>query len=109
MALQNKDQAAFSYLYDNYSGALYGVIKRVVEAEEIANDLLPRFQKMREEGQQVTVADFDKYMEERGATFELSDSVMNMLVEMGFDFDIEKDDVEVEEPFLKESLRKLKK
>ena len=78
-------------------------------AEEIANDLLPRFQKMREEGQQVTVADFDKYMEERGATFELSDSVMNMLVEMGFDFDIEKDDVEVEEPFLKESLRKLKK
>lgn len=40
MALQNKDQAAFSYLYDNYSGALYGVIKRVVEAEEIANDVL---------------------------------------------------------------------
>lgn len=75
-------------------------------AEEIANDLFPRFQKMRREGQQVTVADFDKYMEERGATFELSDSVMNMLVEMGFDFDIEKDDVEVEEPFLKESLNK---
>lgn len=40
MALQNKDQAAFSYLYDNYSSALYGVIKRVVEAEEIANDVL---------------------------------------------------------------------
>ncbi len=40
VALQNKDRSAFNYLYDNYSGALYGVIKRVVEAEEIANDVL---------------------------------------------------------------------
>jgi len=39
-ALQNKDRSAFNYLYDNYSGALYGVIKRVVEAEDIANDVL---------------------------------------------------------------------
>lgn len=70
-------------------------------AEEIANDLLPRFKKMREDGQQVTVADFDKYMEERGATFELSDSIMNILVSDGFDFDVEEDDEEYPEPFLK--------
>lgn len=57
--------------------------------EEIAQDLLPRFQKMRSEGQIVTVADFDKYMEERGADSELSDSVMHYLVNMGFDFSIE--------------------
>ena len=57
--------------------------------EEIAQDLLPRFQKMRSEGQVVTVSDFDKYMEERGADSELSDSVMGYLVNMGFDFDIE--------------------
>lgn len=60
-------------------------------AKEIANDLFPRFQKMRKEGKRITVDFFDKYMEERGATFELSDSVMNILVEMGFDFDIEQD------------------
>ncbi len=27
-------------MYDNYSGALYGVIRRVVEAEDVANDVL---------------------------------------------------------------------
>lgn len=74
-------------------------------AEEIANDLLPRFQKMREEGKKVTVADFDKYMEERGATFELSDSVMNILVSNGFDFDVEEDEeADLPEPYLNESI-----
>jgi hypothetical protein len=65
--------------------------------EEIAQDLLPRFQKMRSEGQIVTVADFDKYMEERGADSELSDSVMHYLVNMGFDFDIEGEDEDYED------------
>lgn len=65
--------------------------------EEIAQDLLPRFQKMRSEGQLVTGSDFDKYMEERGADSELSDSVMHSLVKMGFDFDIEYEDDDYED------------
>ncbi len=70
--------------------------------EDIASDLISRFEKMREEGQIVTVDDFDKYMSERGADSDLSHSVMNHLVNMGFDFDIEhEDDEEYPEPFLK--------
>lgn len=38
--LQSKDEKAFSYLYDNYSGALYGVILKVLNQEELANDVL---------------------------------------------------------------------
>ena len=38
--LQSKDQQAFSYLYDNYSGALNGVIYRLVEDKELAEDIL---------------------------------------------------------------------
>ncbi len=39
-ALKQKEREAFSYLYDNYSAALLGVIKRVIESEEVANDVL---------------------------------------------------------------------
>ena len=39
-ALQNKDDQAFSYLYENYSGALYGVIKQIVADAELSNDVL---------------------------------------------------------------------
>jgi RNA polymerase sigma factor (sigma-70 family) len=38
--LKNKDTAAFGVLYDNYSPAMYGVITRIVPAEEIAQDIL---------------------------------------------------------------------
>lgn len=38
--LTAQDADAFSYLYDNYSGALYGTIIRMVSEEEIAQDLL---------------------------------------------------------------------
>ena len=38
--LQSKDQQAFSYLYDNYSAALNGVIYRMVENRELAEDIL---------------------------------------------------------------------
>lgn len=72
--------------------------------EDIANDLLPRFQKMRKDGETVTVDIFDKYMDERGADSELSHSVMNHLVNMGFDFDVEREEEEIEEPFLKENI-----
>lgn len=39
-ALQSKDNQAFSYLYENYSGALYGVIKQIVADAELSSDVL---------------------------------------------------------------------
>jgi RNA polymerase sigma-70 factor (ECF subfamily) len=38
--LLQKDQQAFSYLYDNYAGALNAVIYRMVEDKGIAEDIL---------------------------------------------------------------------
>lgn len=38
--LKSKDEKAFNYLYDNYSGALYGIILKVLGKEELANDIL---------------------------------------------------------------------
>lgn len=38
--LQAKSKDAFSILYDNYSGALYGAILKMVKRKEIADDLL---------------------------------------------------------------------
>lgn len=38
--LGKQDKDAFSYLYDNYSGALYGALIRMVYEEEVAQDLL---------------------------------------------------------------------
>ncbi len=38
--LQNKDAQAFNYLYDNYSAALYGIIFRMVDDKELAEDIL---------------------------------------------------------------------
>lgn len=38
--LQQKDQQAFSYLYDNYAPALNGVIVRMVETKELSEDIL---------------------------------------------------------------------
>ena len=38
--LKSKDARAYSLLYDSYSGALFGVISKVVNAEEIAEDIL---------------------------------------------------------------------
>jgi RNA polymerase sigma factor (sigma-70 family) len=38
--LQNNDSKAFSYLYTNYSAALYGVIMKVVRDEVKAQDVL---------------------------------------------------------------------
>lgn len=39
-ALRQKDNQAFSYLYDHYAGALYGVIRQVVADVELSNDVL---------------------------------------------------------------------
>lgn len=38
--LKNKDVVAYNLLYDNYSAALYGIVTRVIPAEEIAQDIL---------------------------------------------------------------------
>ena len=38
--LKNKDANAYNVLYDNYSSALYGIVSRIIPAEEIAQDLL---------------------------------------------------------------------
>ncbi len=40
MRLQNQDQQAFGYLYDNYAAALNGIIYRMVENRELAEDIL---------------------------------------------------------------------
>ncbi|MCW3075254.1 MAG: polymerase sigma-70 factor [Flaviaesturariibacter sp.] len=38
--LKNKNDQAFSYLYDNYAGALYGVVKQIVTDTEMCNDVV---------------------------------------------------------------------
>jgi len=38
--LLNRDEHGFNYLYDNYAGALYGVIFRVVQYQEESNEVL---------------------------------------------------------------------
>lgn len=38
--LRGQDQQAFSYLYDNYSGALNGIICRMVDESQLAEDIL---------------------------------------------------------------------
>lgn len=38
--LQEKDNQAFSYLYDHYAGALYGIVKQILVDVELANDVL---------------------------------------------------------------------
>ncbi|HWI90859.1 MAG TPA: sigma-70 family RNA polymerase sigma factor [Flavisolibacter sp.] len=39
-SLRQKNEEAFSYLYEHYSGALYGVIKQIVIDTELGNDVL---------------------------------------------------------------------
>lgn len=38
--LQNRNQQAFAYLYDNYAAALNGIIYRLVEDKELSEDIL---------------------------------------------------------------------
>lgn len=38
--LKNRDQKGFNILYNNYSGALFGVINKIVQSDDDANDLL---------------------------------------------------------------------
>ncbi|HET6245062.1 MAG: sigma-70 family RNA polymerase sigma factor [Bacteroidetes bacterium] len=38
--LKKKDKEAFSYLYDKYSGALFGVVIKILSDQELAEDVL---------------------------------------------------------------------
>lgn len=38
--LKQKSQEAFNYLYKNYSGVLYGIVKRVISDDQTAEDVL---------------------------------------------------------------------
>lgn len=38
--LKSRDNKAFGYLYDNYSGALYSIILQILNDVELANDVL---------------------------------------------------------------------
>jgi len=38
--LKEKNNKAFSYLYDNYSTALYNIIRQIINDNELANDVL---------------------------------------------------------------------
>ncbi len=38
--LKSKDQSAFSYLYDNYSPVLFGIISKMISDRELAEDVL---------------------------------------------------------------------
>lgn len=38
--LKNRDEQAFSYLYDNYSGALFGIVNAIITDREVAHDVL---------------------------------------------------------------------
>jgi RNA polymerase sigma-70 factor (ECF subfamily) len=38
--LKNRDDKAFGYLYDNYSGALYSIILQILNDTELASDVL---------------------------------------------------------------------
>ena len=61
-------------------------------AEEIAIDLLPKLQKIKDEKGIFTVGMFDNYMEERGGNMKLTDEIISILVSMGFDFDSSDDE-----------------
>ena len=39
-ALRERDEKAYGYLYDNYSGALYSIILQIVQNSELASDIL---------------------------------------------------------------------
>lgn len=40
MMLKDKDNQSFSYLYNNYSGALYTIVLQIVPDQDLANDVL---------------------------------------------------------------------
>ena len=69
-------------------------------AREIAEDLFPQLQKIRDEKGIFTVSMFDNFMEERKGDMKLTDEVISELVEMGFQFDYDDSEDEYDrDPF----------
>ena len=69
-------------------------------AREIAEDLLPQLQKIRDEKGIFTIGMFDNFMEERKGDMKLTDEVISELVEMGFQFDYDDSEDEYDrDPF----------
>lgn len=62
--------------------------------EDIAKDILPKLQKIKDEKGIFTIQDYMKYMEEKGADPMMVDCVASYIVNMGFDFDVEVDEGE---------------
>ena len=56
-------------------------------ANNIAEDLLPKLQQKRSDGEIITPEYFENFMSKNGGDLSMTDAVMSSLVEMGFDFD----------------------
>lgn len=69
--------------------------RRTDITEDIAEDLLPKLQQLRDEKGSFTFEDFENYMKEKGADLHTIDLVMSNLVNMGFDFDKEDEGEDV--------------
>jgi len=63
--------------------------------DEIAEDLLPKLQQIRDEKGSFTMEDFENYMNQRGSDLKTIDLVASSLVNMGFDFDVEDEGEDV--------------
>jgi hypothetical protein len=85
----------------------FNPMERTNYAEEIAKDLLPRLVEIRKGKGTFTEQDFFNYVEDKGMTKEMSDSVFHYIVnkgdEIGFAFDSEdeEDEEEIGEIYLK--------
>lgn len=69
----------------------YGKIDSDIH-EEIAKDILPKLQKLKDEKGSFTIEDYMKYMEEKGADSMMIDCVASYIVNMGFDFDVNEEE-----------------
>lgn len=61
-SLKKRDNSAFEYLYSNYKGALFTIIKQLIPQEEIAGDVL-------QEAFITAWKNIDKYDESKGRLF----------------------------------------
>lgn len=60
-----------------------------VLAQEIAEDLFPKFVERQKKGEKITPTVFDKFIQEKGLDTYSSDLILSELVNMGFDFDMD--------------------
>lgn len=72
--------------YDDIDEKDYGIVA------DIANSIIDDLKMLKKEKGLFTYEDFEKWMQERGASSEIISSVANFLVGKGFDFDSEPED-----------------